>query len=131
MLRTCLRKVYDFCYFMIAHFRKKNFMPLFMDGVQLAQGYRATTGRQFSLVFTKFPESPGTHLINLGRMKGWVNLEATQWFWSWDPLNLSSCINGVITKYKLKSKYVKLTKLWPLTVNYVKMSSQSYLADLS
>ena len=29
-----------------------------------------------SLLFTiKFPEIPGTHLINLGRMKGWVDLE--------------------------------------------------------
>ena len=34
-----------------------------------------------SLLFTpKFPEIPGTHLINLGRMKGWVNLGVTQWF---------------------------------------------------
>ena len=29
-----------------------------------------------SLLFTtKFPEIPGTHLIDLERMKGWVNLE--------------------------------------------------------
>ena len=33
-----------------------------------------------SLLFTtKIPEIPGTHLINLGRMKNWVDLEATQW----------------------------------------------------
>ena len=29
---------------------------------------------------TKFPECPGTHLINLRRIKGWVNLGATHWF---------------------------------------------------
>ena len=30
---------------------------------------------------------------------------------------LISCINLVITKYELKSKYVRVTQLWPLTVN--------------
>ena len=35
-------------------------------------------------------------------MKGWDDPEAIQWFF-----NL--CINLVITKYKLKSQYVKLT----------------------
>ena len=25
----------------------------------------------------------GTHLINIGRTKGWVSLEATQCFWTW------------------------------------------------
>ena len=32
-----------------------------------------------SLLFTtKSPEIPGTHVINLERMKGWVDLGATQ-----------------------------------------------------
>ena len=39
-----------------------------------------------SLLFTtKFPEIPGTHFIDLGRMKGWVDLGTTQWFWTQDP----------------------------------------------
>ena len=39
-----------------------------------------------SLLFTtKLQEIPGTHFINLRRMKGWVNLGATQWFWTQDP----------------------------------------------
>ena len=39
-----------------------------------------------SLLFTtQFPGFPGTHLINLGRMKDWVNLGATKWYWTWDP----------------------------------------------
>ena len=44
--------------------------------------------------------------------------------------NLSSCINLVISKYELKSQYVKLTQLLSLTVNCVKVSSQPYLAGL-
>ena len=39
-----------------------------------------------SLLFTtKFPEITGTHFIDLGRMKGWVDLGATQWYWTRDP----------------------------------------------
>ena len=55
---------------------KKNFMAPFY-------GCGSTTSRLEplrggSLLFTtKFPEIPGTHFINLGRMKGWVDLEAT------------------------------------------------------
>ena len=34
-----------------------------------------------SLLFTtKSPEIPGTHFIDLGRMKGLVEFAATQWF---------------------------------------------------
>ena len=33
----------------------------------------------------KFPEFSGPHLINLGRMKGWVDLGVTKWFWTGDP----------------------------------------------
>ena len=34
-----------------------------------------------SLLFTTmFPDIPGTHFIDLGMMKGWVDLGATQWF---------------------------------------------------
>ena len=36
-----------------------------MDGVQLPQGYRATTSTQFILFTTKFPEILDTHFINL------------------------------------------------------------------
>ena len=41
-----------------------------------------------SILFTtRSQEGPQTHLIDLGlgRMKGWFNLEATQWFWTLDP----------------------------------------------
>ena len=37
--------------------------------------------RRGTLLFTtKFPEIPSNHFIDLGRMKGLVELEATQWF---------------------------------------------------
>ena len=32
------------------------------------------------LCTTKFPDVPGTHFINLRRMKDCVDLEVTQWF---------------------------------------------------
>ena len=36
-----------------------------------------------ALSFTnEFPEIPDTHSINSGMMKGGVELEATQWFWT-------------------------------------------------
>ena len=39
-----------------------------------------------SLLFTtKFPEISGTHFTDLGRMKGWVDLGATQRFWTQNP----------------------------------------------
>ena len=55
--------------------------PLLIDVVQLSQGYRAATRRQF----TFFTESLGVldaPLIDLGRMAGW--LRAIQWLETWD-----------------------------------------------
>ena len=44
-----------------------------------------------SLLFTtKFPEIPGTHFIDLRKMKGWIDLWATHWFWTWDLCNWES-----------------------------------------
>ena len=39
------------------------------------------------LFTTKSPEIPGTHFIDLGRIKGWDDLGATQFFWTQDPWN--------------------------------------------
>ena len=43
-----------------------------MGGEQLSQGHRATEPLRGDslLLTTNFPEIPGTHLIDLGRMKG-------------------------------------------------------------
>ena len=53
-----------------------------MDGVQLLpQGY---SHLEETIYFfpTKFPEIPGTHFIDLRKMKGRVD----SWFWTlWDP----------------------------------------------
>ena len=51
---------------LVWEFQKKVY-GLFMDGVHMPQ----EPLRGDSLLFTaKFPGIPGTHLINLGRMKG-------------------------------------------------------------
>ena len=91
-----------------------------MDGVQLPQGYTEPLWGD-SLLFTR---------------NSWYSLNQSQkderlrWPWS-HPVVLNLRINLVITKYKLKPQYVKLTQLWPLTVNCFKVNSQSYLAGLS
>ena len=52
-------------------------MALFMDGVQLSQGYKATM-RSLLLFTIQFPGVPGTHLIDLlWKIKGWVDFGAT------------------------------------------------------
>ena len=77
----------------LRHFRvcyskmlKKNFFlwPFFYGWGSTASRLQPLRGG--SLLFTiQFPEIPGTHFIDLGRMKDWVNLGATQWFRTRDP----------------------------------------------
>ena len=63
--------------------KKKNFMAPFYGWGLTASRLDPTRGR--SLLFTtKFPEVPGTHFIDLGRMKGLVDLGTTQWSWTRD-----------------------------------------------
>ena len=58
---------------------KKNYGPFLWMGFSTASRLEPLRGG--SLLFTtKFPEIPGTHFIGLGRMKGGVDLGATQWF---------------------------------------------------
>ena len=63
---------------------KKNFMiPFYGWGLTAS---RLGPLRGGNLLFTtKSPEISGTHFIDLWRMKGWVDLGATQWFWTQDP----------------------------------------------
>ena len=49
--------------------QKDLYRPFFMDGVHLPQGHWGSL-----LFITKFSEIPGTHFIDLRRMKGWVDL---------------------------------------------------------
>ena len=52
-------------------------MPLFMGEVDLSKGYRATTRRWFTFYHSVL-RSSCTHLIDLGRIKGWAELAATR-----------------------------------------------------
>ena len=57
----------------------KNFMARFYGWGSTA--WRLVPLRGGSLLFTtKFWDIPGAHFIDLRRMKGWVDLGATQWF---------------------------------------------------
>ena len=57
-------------------FCEKTLWPLFMDGVQLSEALWGD-----SLLFTTLsPGVSGTHFIDLGRMKGWVDVGATNGF---------------------------------------------------
>ena len=65
--------------FLLALKKTWNFMAPFYGWGSTASRLQPLRGG--SLLFTiQFPEIPGTHFINLGRMKGWVDLGATQWF---------------------------------------------------
>ena len=58
---------------------KKNFMIPFYGWVSTASRLEPLRGG--SLLFTtKFPEIPGTRFIDLGWIKGRVDLGATRWF---------------------------------------------------
>ena len=58
---------------------KNTLWTLFMDGVQLPQGYSHFEEEVYflPLSFQKFPDP---HFTDLGGMKGWVDLGATQCF---------------------------------------------------
>ena len=98
------------CYFMITHL--KIMVPFYGWGLTASwlQSYYEEIVYYLPLSSQKFLVY--IHLINLGGMKSWVDLET-----------ISLCINLVITKHKLKSQYPKLSQLWRLTVNCVEVSS--------
>ena len=68
--------VQTFTTFSHDRFIRKSLWPLFIDEVQLSQGYRATTRSPFHSV----PGVPGTHLIDLVRMKDWTDFGASSGF---------------------------------------------------
>ena len=89
-----------------------------MDGIQLSRGYRATKNRQFTFNNLVLREVHGTHFIDLDRLKRWVDLRATPWFWTYDPWigNPAPCPPGsysltcsaLLTPYSLWQNVVKL-----------------------
>ena len=58
---------------------KKNFMAPFYVWGSTASRLQPLQGGSL-LSTTKLQEIPGTHFIDLGKMKGWVNLGATHSF---------------------------------------------------
>ena len=64
--------------------KKKHFMAPFCGWGSTASRLEPLWGS--SLLFaTKFSEIPGTHFVDLGNIKGWVDLGAIQWAWTQDP----------------------------------------------
>lgn len=57
----------------------KTLWSLVMNEGQLSQGYIAIRGESL-LLAVKFSRRPDTHLIDLGSMKGLVDLGVSQWF---------------------------------------------------
>ena len=64
--------------------KKTNFLALFYGRGSTASKPEPPRGG-ILLFTTKFLEIPGTHFIDLGRMKGWVDFGATRWFSTRDP----------------------------------------------
>ena len=56
-----------------------NFMALFYGWGSTASKLEPLRGGSL-LLTTKFPDIPGTHFTDLKKMKGWVELGASQWF---------------------------------------------------
>ena len=91
LLKYTETKLQTICFYFIQHFfkkqkrsvtKKKLYGPFSWMG---SAASRLMPLRGGSLLFTtKFLDIPGTHFIGLGRMKVWVNLGATQWFWTQD-----------------------------------------------
>ena len=85
-----------------------------------------------SLLFiTRSTGIPGTHLINLGKMEGWIKLCATQWFWTrhlWignpAPYTTRPLLQEFITSQKLGS-----WGFWQI-VNSVVNKSKSIIPSL-
>ena len=118
---------------------KKNFMPPFYEWCSTV--WRLGPLQGGSLLFTtKFPGIPGTHFMDIRRMKGWVDLGATQWFWIQDPkignptpLPLGHCfMNSANTQKKTTSAFIKTLhmKLLPLSgeasLKYITLKKWSF-----
>ena len=108
-------------------FQRQKYLKLY--GPFLWMGFNCLKATQplwgDSLLFTTKVSKNPWYLLDQSRKD-----ERMRWPWS-HPVVLNSCIKLVITKYKLKLQYVKLTQLWPLTVNCAKVSSQYYRVELS
>ena len=120
-------------YFILISIKKTNYIAPFYGCSSTALGPQPLWGG--SLLFTtKFPEIPGTHFIDLGRMKVWVDLGATQWFWTQDTwiwiqhLNHKAIAPLIIVQYYFHPHFQQATQVY-LQVTQVFMS-QMFLMHL-
>ena len=79
---SCLKKTFMKKVFKVLF--KKLYDPFLRMGFNCLKAVEPLRGGSL-LRTTKFLEVLSTHLIDLGRLKGWVDLGATQWFWTRDP----------------------------------------------
>ena len=75
--------------FRVSSSKKKLYDPFLWTGFNCLKSTEPLQGGCLRFI-TQFREIPGTHLIKLGRMKGWLNLGATRWLstqghWIGDP----------------------------------------------
>ena len=91
ILKIYLNEKLDFYHFSVVrsvyNIRKSGLLEIYVNLMAPFYGWGSgalnlESLRWCSLLFT---EIPGTHFVDLGRMKGWVNLGSTQWFWTGDP----------------------------------------------
>ena len=90
-------------------------------------GLGSTASRLFLPFTTKFPEIPGTYLIDLESMKGWVNLGAIQWicgdyvyiYEKWhSEVNLRQLARSFQARkhlFKNVSRHTRMLLTWPNT----------------
>ena len=147
MLKTCLSKLHSLCYFMIADYIYDiisyilytiyyTYILIYIHNIHNIHtfiyiyihmyifivpfcGWGATASRLYRNSWYSLDQS-------------WKD-ERLRWPWS-HPVVLNFCISLVITKYKIKVTICQTDSymnIWPLAVNYFKMTSQSYLAGLS
>ena len=69
----------------------KSYGPFLWIGFNCLKA-RAASRRQFTF-YHSVPRNSWYSFINLGRMKGWVDLEVTQGFWTWSPGLGIQCLN--------------------------------------
>ena len=116
------------------------FITLKLYGPFLWMGFnflktRTTLRRQFTF-YHKFPEIPGTHFIDLGRMNCWVDLGATQWFWRRDFDTFYKCssninvLSNVISKCSCDDAWETLLKRKGAMTDFFSFQEKSYFLSL-
>ena len=95
------------------------------------------------LFTTKFPEIPGTYLIDLRRVKGWGDLGAIQWFcgdhvymyekWH-SEVNLRQLAKNFEARkilFKNVSRHIRILVTWPNTIfSKISVLTEKLIANL-